>query len=184
MDIWITSDLHFKHGNIIKYCSRPFSSVKEMDDYLLDEIRFKVKPNDQVYFLGDFMFGSHNKKYYVDNFNELFQNLPGQWFFCVGNHDKNMWRFRDTLLKNQRIKEIRDIISINYNQQKIVLSHCQMKVWDCKHHGAVHFYGHEHSPSGTIFTEYAMDVGIDTTNMKLLNIKDHLERLKGFQKSV
>lgn len=29
---FLTSDLHLGHKNIIRYCSRPFSSLKEMDD--------------------------------------------------------------------------------------------------------------------------------------------------------
>ena len=51
---YYTSDLHFGHKNIIKYEDRPFSSIEEMDEALIDKWNKKVKKNDEVYILGDF----------------------------------------------------------------------------------------------------------------------------------
>jgi calcineurin-like phosphoesterase family protein len=52
-DTWFTSDFHFGHFNIIRYCNRPFTNTEEMDA--------QVKPNDTLYFLGDFCMGSVEK---------------------------------------------------------------------------------------------------------------------------
>ena len=30
--VWFTADSHIGHRNIIKYCQRPFSDVKDMND--------------------------------------------------------------------------------------------------------------------------------------------------------
>lgn len=33
--IWFVSDLHLAHKNIIKYCSRPFDNVNQMNEILI-----------------------------------------------------------------------------------------------------------------------------------------------------
>lgn len=44
--IYFTSDLHLGHANIIRHCNRPFSSVEEMDDALIDNWNAKVTNAD------------------------------------------------------------------------------------------------------------------------------------------
>jgi calcineurin-like phosphoesterase family protein len=52
-----TSDTHFNHANIIRYCSRPFSSVLEMNQEMISRWNAVVCPEDTVYHLGDFAMG-------------------------------------------------------------------------------------------------------------------------------
>ena len=54
--IWFGADFHLAHKNIIKYCNRPFSDVKTMDNTILSNFFKKVMPNDILYFLGDLSF--------------------------------------------------------------------------------------------------------------------------------
>ena len=57
--IFLTSDTHFGHKSIIKYCGRPFSSVEEMDATIISNWNAVVtKKSDIVYVLGDFAFRS------------------------------------------------------------------------------------------------------------------------------
>lgn len=55
---WFAADFHFGHANIIRFCSRPFSTVREMDQAILDRLNASVKTNDILYFLGDFCMGN------------------------------------------------------------------------------------------------------------------------------
>jgi calcineurin-like phosphoesterase family protein len=60
-DTWFTSDFHFGHFNIILYCNRPFTTTEEMDACIADRMNLCIKPNDTLYFLGDFCRGSVEK---------------------------------------------------------------------------------------------------------------------------
>jgi len=60
-DSWFTSDFHFGHFNIIRHCNRPFTTTEEMDACIVDRMNQCVKPNDTLYFLGDFCMGSVKK---------------------------------------------------------------------------------------------------------------------------
>lgn len=56
-EIFICGDHHFSHKNIMKYDERPFSSVAEMNETMIERHNEVVKPNDEVYTVGDFCFG-------------------------------------------------------------------------------------------------------------------------------
>jgi calcineurin-like phosphoesterase family protein len=84
--IFLTADLHLGHANIIRYCSRPFlaSDVKEMDHVLIKNWNYTVAPVNQVYYLGDFMYGSH-----IQDPHLYRKKLRGKITFIRGNHDKD-----------------------------------------------------------------------------------------------
>ena len=54
--IWFTSDTHFGHERILDFTNRPFGSIREMNDALIANIDEKVKPEDELYLLGDYSF--------------------------------------------------------------------------------------------------------------------------------
>jgi calcineurin-like phosphoesterase family protein len=82
---FVISDLHLGHGNIIDYCRRPFSSSEEMDRVLIRNWNFTVRPDDEVYFLGDLRHGRNAAEgsCYLDI-------LSGKMCFVYGNHDQGM----------------------------------------------------------------------------------------------
>jgi len=53
-EIYIISDCHFGHDNIRKYTNRPFNSVEEMNQVLVNNWNMVVNEDDVVYHLGDF----------------------------------------------------------------------------------------------------------------------------------
>ena len=88
--IYLISDTHFNHANIIKYCNIPFKNVKEMNKTLIKNWNNIVRDKDIVYFLGDFVL-SKNK---VERAKEFIELLNGEIIFIKGNHDKFGEKFR------------------------------------------------------------------------------------------
>lgn len=84
---FFTSDTHFFHNNIISYCNRPFSSVEEMNEGLIEKWNSVVGKNDIVWHLGDFCFG---KK---ENVLEIVPKLNGRINLVMGNHDHHKINF-------------------------------------------------------------------------------------------
>lgn len=77
---FFTSDPHFYHTNVIKYCDRPYLSVEEMNEALVNNWNSAVKSEDTVYCLGDFSMAARP----VETFTP---RLNGNKFLIPGNHD-------------------------------------------------------------------------------------------------
>ena len=88
-NVWFTSDSHFYHANIIKYCNRPFASVEEMNEKLIENWNSVVGKDDLVWCLGDFCLGPDQKKHIP----ELVSKLNGRINLVLGNHDHNSVKF-------------------------------------------------------------------------------------------
>lgn len=88
-DIWVISDTHFNHANILNFTDsrtgnlvRPgFADVNHMNEHMIEKWNSRVKPGDIVYHLGDVVMG--NKEWMHKNFNRL----NGSKRLIVGNHD-------------------------------------------------------------------------------------------------
>lgn len=87
-DKWFISDTHFFHANILKFTGadgkriRPFDSLEEMHETIIENWNKLVKDNDYIYHLGDVTFQYHGA------FNNLMSRLKGKKRLIIGNHDK------------------------------------------------------------------------------------------------
>ena len=89
-ELFFTSDLHFGHANIIKYCERPFKDVYHMNEELIKKWNERVKPNDMVYVLGDFYFSKSKKGNGLQHpFDYYDDRLNGNKVFVLGNHESS-----------------------------------------------------------------------------------------------
>lgn len=79
--LFFVSDTHFGHESILHYAKRPFSSVEEMDQAMIDNWNKVVGPNDYVFHLGDFCF--KGSQYW----DRILNQLNGHKFLVLGNHD-------------------------------------------------------------------------------------------------
>lgn len=151
------SDTHFGHGNIIRFCNRPYSSVEEMNKDLIERFNAKSSRDTTVYHLGDVFFGD------LDRWQEIFDKLIFKKLIVVkGNHDKNFEKW--FLDKKPQNVDFVDHLVEKINGRYITLNHYPMLSWfnDC--YGAWNLYGHHHNTlEKSIFK--SMDVGVDTNNM-------------------
>lgn len=95
--VWVWSDIHFGHKNIIKYTEphRPFSSWQEMNDVMIANYNQVVQPDDIVIWGGDIGFMPDAA------INNILDGLPGYKIHIVGNHDMD----RSGKLKNLHFDE-------------------------------------------------------------------------------
>lgn len=82
MKRYLIADTHFGHENIIKYESRPFNNVEEMNKQLIALWNSTVGKDDLVYILGDFTLSRR-----MDVIKNLVNALNGRKILIMGNHD-------------------------------------------------------------------------------------------------
>ena len=80
MDYFI-SDSHFGHKNIIKYCSRPFENVVEMNNEMINRWNSVVKETDRIFVVGDMFLCDE------DSATKIMSQLKGYKVLIAGNHD-------------------------------------------------------------------------------------------------
>ena len=85
--IYFTSDTHFQHTNIIKYCNRPFKDVDEMNERLINNWNSIVSNDDTIYHPGDFCLS--NDKEIIN----IFKRLNDNKILICGNHDRKPGKF-------------------------------------------------------------------------------------------
>lgn len=136
-NIWLISDTHFNHSNIIKYCNRPYQSASEMDWGMVEKWNSVVKPNDHVYHLGDVYMKA--SKGYIEN---ILSNLNGKKRLILGNHDNG----QDQILHRHFEK-----IMMWRVFEKVVLTHVPLREENIPHGNRINIHGHIHdnlSPPG------------------------------------
>ena len=157
-NLWFTSDTHFYHKNILKFCpkTRLGSDYIHMTEILVNNWNRDVQPQDHVYLLGDVCFADAVRT------RELFKRLNGHIHLIYGNHDKvirNNKDIRDIFTSVQEYKEIK------VGLQKVVMFHYPMLEWNNMHYGAYALFGHVHGGMDnhpSILSARTMDVGVDS----------------------
>ena len=178
MTTLFTSDTHLGHDNIRGYSNRPFSTVEEMDNAIIQNWNEKVGEKDKVYHLGDFTLKDYR---HAANY---FRRLNGEIFVLPGSHD-GYWINEDVNYVSktgQFVTVLPPIVALefpNYGTGKypltIVLCHYSMRTWQVSHYGSLHLYGHSHGRLAG--TSRSMDIGVDCHNFYPLTLEEVIERL-------
>lgn len=123
MTTWFTSDTHFGHERINELANRPFTSVEEMNEAIIERWNAVVAPEDTVYHLGDVAMGK------IADSLPLIGRLNGTKILVEGNHDRT---FTDKGKKRepewrQKYLEVfaavRDNYAVMIEGREVMLSH-------------------------------------------------------------
>ena len=155
--IYYTSDLHFGHANIIRFCNRPFADVKAMDDALIAAWNERVTNSDKVYIVGDLMFRAEQPpETYLDK-------LKGKKYLIIGNHDKS-WMNKVKL--DKYFESVERIMVFANGRNKVTLCHYPMMCFE----GAYLIYGHIHNNKTDNYwpllrtMDNALNAGVEVNN--------------------
>lgn len=86
MSIYFSSDQHYWHNNVIRYCARPYATVDEMNEDMVLKWNSVVKPEDSVYCLGDFSLAFRAVETFSFRLNGTRYLVPGNHDFCHSYH--------------------------------------------------------------------------------------------------
>jgi calcineurin-like phosphoesterase family protein len=100
VNTWFTSDTHYHHSNIIRYCSRPFPDVETMNREMVERHNATVGDQDLVYHLGDFAFGG------AEDIARVKRALRGRMILIRGNHDRKTDAFYREIGFEQVLKDL------------------------------------------------------------------------------
>lgn len=160
--VWFSADQHFNHTKCIELMNRPFSSIEEMNEALIENHNKVVKPGDRVYHVGDFAWHDHNK---------FVTRMTGQHYLIKGNHD-HVGRTKEPL----KFIWIKDVERLKLGEHLVWLSHYAHRVWPQSHYGAFHFYGHSHGMMPSFGR--SCDVGVDAWGYRPVSFDELYELLK------
>ena len=160
MTTWITSDLHFGHANIMKFCpqsrARFKNDVEYMNNQMVHEWNATIAPEDTVYILGDVAFLPAAKAV------SIMRRLNGTKILVEGNHDRKL--LNDPVFRSC-FAEVHPYLCITYEKTRVVMFHYPIAEWDQMHRGAVHFHGHLHGGVSGMEKYRCRDMGMDATGM-------------------
>tara|TARA_B100000214_G_C23956046_1_gene622890 strand:+ start:579 stop:1232 length:654 start_codon:yes stop_codon:yes gene_type:complete len=134
MDYFI-SDLHFGHKNVIRFCERPFRTVSEMNESMIDLWNKRVTDADRIFVLGDVFLMDPKKA------SEIIHRLNGYKILIAGNHDRSEKTMLDTGFDEYHkryeynIEDVGTGLLIHYPVPDIIL---ESLGYDFSIHGHIH----------------------------------------------
>lgn len=164
---FLTSDTHFFHENVIKFCNRPYGSAEHMNEEMVKNWNNVVGPADHVWFLGDFSFGK------VGPTEDILLRLKGIKHLIKGNHDRK--GSCSGLKWENHFATVHDYYLLKMSKEhKAVLCHFPFSSWE---RGYYNFHGHVHTMPGQMFSKWRQhDVGVDNNQYTPILFQDAMDR--------
>ena len=174
---FITSDPHLGHENILRYMNRPYMSLRDMHDAIIENWNTRVRRCDRVFVIGDWSHGADSLSTSI----EIGRKLNGHKVLIAGNHDFD----KNGQGKRYGLKDYADVfaevytgpLEIKHDGRRYILFHYPMESWNGSTHGTFHLHGHCHGmlpsrtdPSQPMRFGRRLDVGMDVHGMTPLSM--------------
>jgi calcineurin-like phosphoesterase family protein len=160
---FFTSDTHFFHKNIIKYCNRPFVDVDNMNKRMIKNWNAVVTNNDTVWHIGDVSFGKPGETL------GILGALNGKINLIPGNHDRVGRCVEKDLAVRCNI--FPPYYLFKQNGFKFVLCHFPFSSWE---RGYINLHGHTHGIHKSKYMQH--DVGVDVNNYVPISLEEAVTR--------
>lgn len=182
--VFLISDTHFNHDNIIKYTNRPFTDAAEMNAILVEKWNRVVKPGDVVYHLGDFSLNS-NSNPNMPSKSQLVAALNGKIILVRGNHDNQPL----TTYFEAGFTGVTDKVELRFNGKISRLQHHPLlkgDVWPDKvdyiFHGHVHQTASEKVPNIQL-PKRQLNVSVERIHYTPILLEEALKQLNAKNKT-
>lgn len=157
MTVFFTADTHFGHEAVLRHDhewlppgGKPFETIEDRDEYIVDQWNATVSPSDIVYHLGDFAF---RNKPPIDWY---LGRLHGTIHLIYGNHDQEpAKRGASSGFASQQ-----DYLYLRLNKRRFHLFHYPCASWRGSNAGTWHLHGHCHGSMKDDPAIARWDVGI------------------------
>lgn len=145
MTIFITSDLHLSHKNILKYTDRHkyYTDIQDHDNQIIDTINKHVKKRDILYILGDVSFNYPKQQFDKLKCNRI-NIIPGNHDKWINNEVGDLYLLNDYITNNRIISICNNITDIKHNGATFIMSHYPLARWNKGHYGSYMLHGHCH----------------------------------------
>ena len=170
--VYFTSDTHFGHENIIRYCGRPVRNAEEMNAELIRRWRETVPEEGIVFHLGDFAHGGSRL------WNDILHALTGRKYLILGNHD--MKALRQGYMG--QFEHVAHQMTIKVGGQTIVLNHNPFLCYGGSYRDVWQLFGHVHSgpashtgldhPRLRMLFPLQYDVGVDNNDFRPISFAE------------
>lgn len=161
--IFVISDTHFGHENILGFkredgsLLRKFDSIQDMDETIVQNWNSIVNDNDIVYHLGDVYFGQGY---------QVLSRLKGRKRLILGNHDDGKCKHLQKYF--QKILMWRTFPDLNCTLSHVPLH--ESSFWKVKYN----IHGHIHEKQSP--TPRHINCSVEATDYKPINIEDLIKR--------
>ena len=166
MTYFFTADEHYYHNKILQYCNRPFTSIQEMNETLINNHNGIVEKDDITIHAGDFTLLKNKEMIYKNIINRL----NGKHIFLVGSHD--YWLSKHNTSSYSYIgQQIWEKLIFHEGQKYyIVVCHYAMRTWARSHYNSYQLYGHSHGKLDPVGKQH--DIGVDNNKFMPVPMDD------------